>query len=213
MSFIIRVVKLFLGLLLYSIAIMLTINANIGYTPWDIFHVGVSLATGLSLGNVSILTGLIVLAVSVLMGEKFGIGTIANMVMIGIFIDLIIYLNIIPIASSFLVSIFMLIIGLVIICFATYFYINSGFGAGPRDSFMVALSKNTRLSIGMSRGLIEFSAAVIGYFLGGMVGIGTIISVIVIGPMMEIIFKFLKFNPKLVEHENIRETFKFLTKI
>lgn len=212
MFFIIRVFKLLFGYFLYAIGIMVTINANIGYAPWDIFHTGVSSTTGISLGMINILTGFILLIITVLMGEKFGIGTIGNMFAIGIFIDLIVHMNFIPKSDNLLLSLFMFISGLIIICFAIYFSIDTGFGAGPRDSLMVAISRKTKLSIGVSRGLIEFTVAVIGYFLGGMVGLGTAVFVVVIGPIMQNIFKALKFDPKAVEHETFKDTYRLLFK-
>lgn len=206
MSFSKRFKKLIFGLFLYAFGIILSINANIGYSPWEVFHVGLTKVSSLSLGIVSIITGVVIVLATMILGEKFGIATILNMFLIGIFIDIIIYLNIIPIADNLVFGIVMFMVGLVVIAFATYFYISSGFGAGPRDGLMVVLSRKTGFPVGVCRGIIEFLVTVSGYFLGGMVGIGTIICVAFMGMLMQGIFKLMNFEPKDIKHESVRET-------
>ena len=206
MSFSKRFKKLMFGLFLYAFGIILSINANIGYSPWEVFHVGLTKVSSLSLGVVSIITGVIIVLATMILGEKFGIATILNMFLIGIFIDIIIYLGIIPIADNLVFGLSMFMIGLIIISFATYFYISSGFGAGPRDGLMVVLSRKTGFPVGFCRSFIEFLVTLIGYFLGGMVGIGTIICVAFMGMLMQGIFKLMNFEPKDVKHESAKET-------
>lgn len=211
MNFIVRLYKLVFGLFLYALGIMVTINASIGYSPWDVFHVGLSKTTGLSLGTISISVGFLIIILTTILGEKFGIGTVLNMLLIGTFIDIIIKLDIIPVASNYIIGFIMLIVGILIISFATYFYISPGFGAGPRDGLMIALSRKLNLSIGWCRGIIEFVAAIGGYFLGGMLGLGTIIFVVMIGFCVQYTFKLLNFDPKTIKHESIKDTFEYLT--
>lgn len=208
----IKLTKLIGGLFLYALGIITTIKAHIGYAPWDVFHVGLSKTTGLSLGTISILVGFIIVLATVLLGETFGLGTILNMILIGIFIDIIIVLNLIPKANNQVTGIIMLMAGLVLISFATYLYISPGFGAGPRDGLMVVMSRKFNRSPGFCRGLLEFTITLIGYALGGMVGIGTILYVSVIGFAIQLTFKFLHFNPKKIEHQNIRETANYIYK-
>lgn len=205
-DFLFRLSKLILGLFLYAVGIIVTINANIGYAPWDVFHVGMHLTVGLSLGRVSILTGFVIVILTVLLGEKLGIGTILNMLLIGIFMDIILSSKVIPVATSFSFGVVMLVVGLLIISFATYFYISPGFGAGPRDGLMVALSRKLKLSVGICRSIIEFSALAVGYFLGGMVGIGTLMYVMLIGFVVQVTFNILKFDPKTIRHESIKDS-------
>lgn len=104
----------------------------------------------------------------------------------------------------------MLIAGLFIIALATYYYIGSGFGAGPRDSLMVALTRKTGLSIGICRGTIELLAVFIGWTLGGMAGIGTVISAFAMGFCVQITFKMLKFDATKVNHETLDQTYKLV---
>ncbi|WP_017753879.1 YczE/YyaS/YitT family protein [Calidifontibacillus oryziterrae] len=206
----IRFLRLIIGLFLYALGIVVTMNAHIGYAPWDVFHVGLAKTTGMTIGTASIITGIIIGIVTVWLGEKVGIGTILNMVLIGVFLDILISLQIIPIARDFVFGIIVMIVGLFIIALASYFYIGSAFGAGPRDSLMVALTRKTGLPIGVCRGTIELLAVFVGWWLGGMVGIGTIISAFVIGFCVQITFKLLKFDATKVRHETIDVTYKLL---
>ena len=150
------------------------------------------------------------LILTVLLGEKLGLGTILNMVLIGVFLDMLLAFHIIPVAANFVFGIIMIFVGLYIIALASYFYIESAFGAGPRDSFMVALTRKTGLSIGICRGIIELLAVFVGWKLGGMVGIGTIISAFVIGFCIQTTFKMLKFDATEVNHETLDETYRIL---
>lgn len=209
-QFYIRLVRLIWGLFLYALGIVVTMNAHIGYAPWEVFHVGLAKTTGISIGVASIVVGLIIGIVVVLLGEKLGFGTLLNMVLIGVFLDIIIAFHIIPVTSNFAIGIIMLIIGLFIIALASYYYIGAAFGAGPRDSLMVALTRKTGLPIGVCRGTIELLAVIVGWVLGGMVGIGTVIATFTIGFCVQTTFKLLKFDVTKVEHETLDCTYKTL---
>lgn len=211
-QFYIRLLRLLWGLFLYAIGIVVTLNAQIGYAPWEVLHVGIAKTTGISIGTASILAGIIIGIIAVLLGEKLGLGTILNMILIGVFLDLILKLHIIPMANNFIYGIIMLVMGLFIIALASYFYIGAAFGAGPRDSLMVALTRKTRLPVGVCRGTIELLAVFAGWRLGGMFGIGTIMSAFAIGFCVQITFKLLKFDTTEIEHETLGLTYKiFLT--
>ena len=201
-----RLFNMVTGLFFFALGIVITIKANIGYAPWDVFHVGLTYKTGLSLGIVSIIVGIVLVIIVTLLKEKFGLGTISNIILIGLFVDLIIYVDIIPIPENYIFGIILLILGLFIISLGTYFYIKSGFGVGPRDNLMVVLAKRTKLPVGLCRSLIELLVTAIGWFLGGMVGLGTVISVAVIGFCIQIIFKLFRFDVTAVKHETLAET-------
>lgn len=207
-DFYLRLLRLLFGLFLYALGIVITLKASIGYAPWEVFHVGLAKTTGISIGNASIAAGLVIGTAAVLLGEKLGLGTILNMILIGIFLDIILGLNLIPASSGFLVGIPMLIAGLFVISLASYFYIGSGFGAGPRDSLMVALTRRTKLPVGFCRGTIEVLAVLAGWKLGGMVGIGTVISAFAIGFCIQTTFRLLRFDATSVRHETLDATIK-----
>lgn len=204
-----RTLKLIWGLFLFALGVVLTIQANIGLAPWDAFSVGVSNITGITYGNVVILTGVGILIFIVLLKEKIGLGTILNTVLIGAMSDILLSLKIIPVMDNFFFGLIMLLVGQIVISFGSYFYIGQGLGSGPRDSLMIALSKRLpNVSIGVIRGGIEGSALIIGWLLGAKVGIGTIISVFGIGFIIQYTFKLLRFNVKAVKHDSLFDTAK-----
>ena len=209
-TYIKRLFTLFLGLTLYAFGIVFAIQAQIGYAPWEVFHVGMSTTMGISIGTASILAGLVIGVIGILLGEKVGIGTILNMFLIGMILDWIMILNFIPVASNFIVGVLMLILGLFTIALGSYFYIGSAFGAGPRDGLMVALTRLTKLPIGICRGGVELAAVIIGWQLGGMVGVGTIIAAFGIGFCVQFTFQLLHFDTTTIKHETLGQTILLL---
>ena len=205
-QFYLRLFTLILGLALYALGIVVTIQAHIGYEPWDVFHVGLARTTGLSIGTISIIVGVAIVIIIALLGERLGLGTLLNMILIGLFIDLFMALGVIPQAKRLLTGIPMLLAGLLIIALASYFYIKSAFGAGPRDNLMVVLARRTKLPIGVCRGVVELLVTLVGWMLGGMVGIGTVISVVAIGFFIQLVFRLFKFDVMAVRHETLSET-------
>jgi len=202
----IRMARLLLGLFLYALGIVLTLNARIGFGPWEVFHVGLAGTTGISIGAASIVTGLVILVMTAFLGEKLGFGTILNMVLIGLFLDGLLAIDLIPLASTFWPGLGLMVAGLFVISLGSYFYIGSGFGAGPRDSLMVALKRRTRLPVGVIRGAIELAAVVSGWRLGGMVGPGTVLAAVLIGFCVQITFRLFRFDPTTVVHESLGMT-------
>lgn len=209
-QFFTRFTKLIFGLFLYALGIVFAIKANIGYAPWEVFHVGLSQTLGISIGTASIAVGALIVVLVMLLGEKIGIGTILNMFLIGIFLDWILILDLIPVSSNFLLGLIMLIIGLFTIALGSYFYIDSAFGAGPRDSLMVALTRITKLPVGICRSGVELTVVLIGWKLGGLVGMGTVIAAFGIGFCVQTTFGLLKFDTTKVKHETLGQSLKLL---
>jgi len=204
-----RTIRLIFGLFLYALGIFLSIQANIGLAPWEAFSMGVSYLTNLSYGNIVVITGFIIIAIDYALKEKIGFGTILNAILIGKFVDLIQFFNIVPKMSNFWTGLLMLLIGQVVICFASYFYIGAALGCGPRDALMVALGKRMpKVPIGVIRGLIEGTVLFVGWLLGAKVGIGTVISVFGIGLILQFTFKLLRFDVKKIKHESVSDTVK-----
>ncbi len=201
-----RLFKLLLGLTLYALGIVFAIQAQIGFAPWEVFHVGLANTVGISIGTASILVGVVIGALVIILGEKVGIGSILNMFLIGMILDWILLSGIIPAASSFIIGVLMLVLGLFTIALGSYFYIGSAFGAGPRDSLMIALTRITKLPIGICRGSVELAAVIIGWKLGGMVGIGTVIAAFGIGFCVQFTFQILHFDTTNIEHETLGQT-------
>lgn len=195
-----NLLRLVLGLLLYALGIVLSINANLGVAPWDTFHQGLSSLINITFGQASIAVGFIIVLLNLYLKEKIGIGTILNMVLIGVFIDLIFSYNIIPIMDTFISGLVMIILSMFVIALASYCYIGARFGSGPRDGLMVGLTKKTGHPVGLIRGLIELSVLFIGFLLGGKVGIGTVILAFGIGPIVQFTFNKLNFRVSDVKH-------------
>ena len=206
--FSIRILNLVIGIFLYALGIVLTLKANIGYAPWEVFHVGLALTTGMTIGVASIIIGVVIVIIVTVCGEKIGLGTVSSMVLTGVFIDLIIMLNIIPLATNVTVGIVMLLTGLFVIALGSYYYMKSAFGAGPRDNLMVVLKRKTKMPVGFCRSIVELSATLAGWLLGGMVGIGTVISIFGIGLCIQLIFTLFKFDTSAVAHETINQTYE-----
>lgn len=210
-KFLLRLLRLFFGLFLYAVGIVLTMKANIGYASWEVFHAGLSSVFGLKIGTISILVGLALCLIAILAGEKLGLGTLCNMIFVGLFMNILLDLNVFPVLNNFYFGVLQMVAGLFIIATATYYYISSAFGAGPRDSIMVILTRKTKLSVGTCRSGLEILVVVVGALLGGSFGIGTVLAAVIIGFCVQLTFKMFRFDPTTVVHENFMDTFRNLT--
>lgn len=205
-----RFLRLFTGLFLYSVGIVMTINSNLGLAPWDVFHQGISLNTNLTMGRVSIIVGIFLVILNAFLGERLGWGTLSNMVLIGVFLDFLMLNHLIPMCNNFVSGLVMMCGGLFIIGVASYFYLGAALGSGPRDGLMVALVKRTNKSVRFIRNSIETTVLIIGYFLGGFVGLGTLIVALTVGFFVQLAFNLFRFNVSSVEHRFIDEDIKWL---
>jgi uncharacterized protein len=178
-----RLAQLFFGLLLYGLADVLLIRAATGLGPWPAFHVGLSLVTGLSVGMAVTLVGAVVIAATWFLGVRPGVGTVANMILIGVFTDVL--LPIIPAATAWPIGLAMLAVGIALIGVATGLYIGAGLGKGPRDGMMVVVSEKTGLSIRVVRAMIELTVLALGFAMGAKLGWGTVLYAIAIGPVVQ----------------------------
>jgi uncharacterized membrane protein YczE len=205
-----RAINLLVGTFLFALGIVLTMKANLGFAPWEVFHWGIGKVIGVSIGNVSIMTSLMICGIVLLMGEKLGLGTIVNLVLMGVFIDLLWSMKLIPRMNGFIPGVLVMVMGLFTIAFGSYFYISSGFGAGPRDSLMVAIERKTKLPVGLCRGMLEFSVVLVGWLLGGPVGLGTVIAAFGVSLCVQVVFPLMHFKATSVEHETLDATWRNL---
>jgi uncharacterized membrane protein YczE len=182
-----RWVKLLLGLACFGTGITFMKQSQLGLSPWEVLHDGLSKVSGYQLGTVSIFIGIIVLILWIPMGEKPGIGTILNILLIGIVTNL--TLVIIPPASQIYLQVFWLILGLLVIGLGSALYLGSRLGAGPRDGLMMGFYRRTGRSISLVRTVLEISVLVIGRLLGGTIGIGTLAFALGIGPIIQFMFR------------------------
>ncbi|WP_371371688.1 YitT family protein [Sporomusa aerivorans] len=197
-----RLLFLFWGLFLFALGIVLTVNSNLGTAPWDVLHLGLTNYLPFTMGQVSQLTGIIVIMASWLLGVKPGWGSLANMYFIGLFIDMILAAGWIPVTHYWLAQLVMLLAGVWLIGWASYFYLSAAFGAGPRDSFMVAAVQKTGWSVWKIRTGIETSVAALGYFLGGPIGVGTLIIAFTLGPSIQWAFNIMGKRAQDIDHDS-----------
>ena len=186
-----RYLTIFVGLFIVGNGIVFTINANLGVNPWDVLHIGIANQTGLSIGRVIQGIGLLLVAVSYFFGVKIYVGTILNMIFLGLFVDLVIGWGYVPLPEMIWQRIALYVAGVVVFGFGVAVYISANLGAGPRDSLMLALTRATSIRMGTIRTIMEITAAAIGFFLGGPLGIGTVIFALTIGIFMEIGFSII----------------------
>ncbi len=189
-----RLIQLYAGLILFGLSTAMMIRSGLGLNPWDVFHQGVADRTPLSLGTVIILAGAIVLLLWIPLRQRPGIGTISNMVMIGLAADF--ALGLIPTDLSLPLRASMLVAGIVLNGIATSAYIGVGLGPGPRDGLMTGLAERTGWTIRKVRTGIEIAILALGWSLGGTVGIGTILYAVLIGPIVHLTLPF--FTVRLV---------------
>jgi uncharacterized membrane protein YczE len=180
-----RVSQLFAGLILYGVSMAFMVESDLGLTSWDVFHQGVSEATGMSFGWVVILTGIPILLLWIPLRQKPGFGTIANLVVIGVVVDVALWL--LAPGESMAMRITYLVVGIALNGVATGMYIGASFGPGPRDGLMTGIvNRFPRLSIRLVRTSIEVLVLATGFLLGGTVGIGTVAYALGIGPLVQL---------------------------
>lgn len=183
-----RLAQLFVGLTLFGLAMAGFVRAGVGLAPWDVLHYGVMLRTGLSLGTVVVIFGFIVLLLWIPLRQMPGLGTIANVVWLGITAD--IGLAIIPQAEGLWAQISMFTAALLINAFGGGLYIGSQLGPGPRDGLMTGLHSRTGISLRVARTGVEVFVLVVGWLLGGIVGVGTVVFAVAIGPLTQLFLRF-----------------------
>ena len=175
-----RLLHLYLGLVLFGVSCAMIVAAGLGLGPWDVFHQGLSGQLGISLGWVVIGVGLLLLLLWIPLRQRPGIGTVSNAIVIGLVIDATLVFLHQP--GSMGARAGLLAAGVVLNGIATGLYIGAGLGPGPRDGLMTGLAVRGH-SIGVVRTTIELTVLVVGWLLGGTVGIGTVVYALSIGPL------------------------------
>ena len=179
-----RWAKLLAGLACIGIGVAFTKQANLGLGPWDVLGDGLAQLTGIELGTASIIVGALVLLLWIPIREKPGVGTVTNILLIGAFMN--IALAVVQSASGLLLQSVWLIAGLLLVGLGSVLYLGSQLGAGPRDGLMLGLSRKTGWSLHLTRTALEISVLIAGWFLGGAVGVGTVLIALTIGPVIQI---------------------------
>jgi uncharacterized membrane protein YczE len=176
---------LLVGFVAMAVGTAAMVNAGLGLGSWQVLHQGISVHTGIQLGTVQILVGIPILALWWPLGEKPGIGTVLNVALVGVFINLAIPLVPVPGPEAPLAQLGLMAGGVVLIGIGSGLYLAADLGAGPRDGIMVGLHRRFGWSIRLNRTAVELAVLVTGFLLGGTVGIGTVAFALAIGPIVQ----------------------------
>ncbi|MGG7733792.1 hypothetical protein PGN79_09925 [Klebsiella aerogenes] len=190
-----RLLQLYIGLVLYGVSTALFVHVNLGADPWDVFHLGVAKQLNISFGTVIIATGAAVLLLWIPLRQMPGLGTISNVIVLGLAADA--TLAVLPPLESLPARSLLLAGAVVMNAIATGMYIGAGFGPGPRDGLMTGLHARTGWSLRGIRTAIEVSVLLIGWLLGGKVGVGTVVYAFAIGPLIQLFLPWFR-QPRAV---------------
>jgi uncharacterized membrane protein YczE len=180
-----RLSQLYVGLALYGVSMALMIRSGLGLDPWDVFHQGLSRLTGLSFGTVTIAVGAAVLLLWIPLRQRPGLGTVSNVLVIGLVVDA--TLALLPAGGPLAVRIGLLVAGIVANGAATGLYLGARLGPGPRDGLMTGfVARHPGRSVRLVRTVIEVTVLALGWLLGGTVGIGTVAYAVAIGPLAQL---------------------------
>lgn len=179
-----RLLQLYVGLCLYGVSTAMFVRANLGADPWNVFHLGVGKVFSLDIGTVMIITGALVLLLWIPIRQRPGLGTVSNVMVLGLAANA--TLAVLSAPDSLWLKSGLMIAAVVVNALATGMYIGAGFGPGPRDGLMTGIHARTGWSVRVIRTCIELTVLVIGYLLGGSIGIGTLVYALAIGPLIQL---------------------------
>lgn len=203
--------QIVLGLFVFSFGVHLTIFAGIGVAPWDCFGMGVANHTPLNYGLAMTATSVLILIIDLLLRERIGFGTIIDALLTGNFVELFNQINPLPENRSVWLGVLIMLAGLAIMAVGQWIYMRAAQGCGPRDSLLVGIGKRLkRLPIGAVQMFIWGAVLLVGWLLGGPVGVGTLICTFGAGTVMQVVYSLLRFEPRDIRHRDVIETLKAL---
>lgn len=188
-----RLTQLYAGLVLYGVSLALMVQAGLGLDPWDVFHQGLARHTPFTLGQVVIAVGALVLLLWIPLRQRPGIGTVSNVVVIGLAVDA--SLAVLPPVDGLPVRVVALAAGVLLNAVATASYLGAGLGPGPRDGLMTGWVRRAGGSVRRVRTVIELTVLAAGWLLGGTVGIGTVAYALAIGPLVHLLLPVFDLDP------------------
>jgi len=209
-AFLIKTLSILAGSIFFAIGVVLMLNADLGMNTWAVLDVGIQKQTDLSLGTITQITGFIAMGIGWLLGFPPGYATIISIFFMGNAIDQLIKLQILPHPTFIALRVLLIFSSAACFGIGSLLYVKPELGAGPRDSLMMGLIKKLSLPIAQIRIGLELVVIIIGLLLGGPVGIGTLLSAVLVGYAVQIAFKLGGYNRK-AEHMSIPALYKFLT--
>ncbi len=208
-NMVIAAVSLFVN----GFGIYLTIQADIGAAPWDVLNLGISKSLGILYGSASIAVSVTILIIDILLKEPIGIAMFIDAIVVGKAVDFFNWLGPVPRCTSLLTSIPVLTAGLFVLAYTQYTYMIASLGCGPRDTLLVGLAKRVkRVPIGAVSIILLSSSTLIGWLLGGPVGLGTILCAFGAGPIMQLAFHTVRFDATEIKHQRLTDSLKVFLK-
>ncbi|WP_242832987.1 YczE/YyaS/YitT family protein [Butyrivibrio sp. LC3010] len=205
LNMLIAAVSLFIN----GFGVYLTIQANIGAGPWDVLNLGLAKTLGILYGTASIAVSYAILGIDIALKEPIGIAMFIDALVVGKAVDFFNSIQAVKKCDSIASGIPVMILGLIIMAYTQYTYMSASLGCGPRDTLLVALAKRAkRVPIGLVSIALLGTATLIGWLLGGPVGIGTVICAFATGPIMQMAFKTVHFDATHVHHQHLGESAK-----
>lgn len=199
------------SLFVNGFGVYLTIQANIGAAPWDVLNLGISRSLGILYGTASISVSLTILVIDILLREPIGLVMFIDAVVVGKAVDFFNLIHAVKPASTLAGSVVMIAAGLVILAYTQYMYMKASLGCGPRDTLLVGLAKRMRcLPIGAVSVALLSTATLIGWLLGGPVGLGTILCAFGAGPVMQLVFQCVHFDATQIRHQTLRKSLRVI---
>ena len=199
------------GLLVFAFGVHLTIYANIGLAPWDCLGMGISYHTPLNYGISMTAMAVVIVLIDLALRERIGCGTIIDALLTGNFVQMYNDLNPFPENHSLWLGIAVMLVGFVFMALGMWIYMRAAQGCGPRDSLLVGLGRRMpKLPIGVVEILLWAVVLLIGWLLGGPVGIGTLISTFGAGAVMQLVYHVIRFEPREIVHRDVVKVTKIL---
>ncbi|WP_064557644.1 YczE/YyaS/YitT family protein [Buttiauxella brennerae] len=189
-----RLLQLYFGLVLYGVSTAMFVRANLGADPWNVFHLGVARIFSLNIGMVMIVVGAMVLLLWIPLRQKPGLGTISNVIVLGLAADA--ALALMPPVESLAARSLLLLSAILVNAIATGMYIGAGFGSGPRDGLMTGINARTGWSVRSVRTAIELTVLLAGWLMGGTFGVGTVLYALAIGPLIQLCLPWFRIKPR-----------------
>lgn len=206
-AIVINMILAAISLFVNGFGVYLTIQANIGAGPWDVLNLGLSKTLGILYGTASIAVSCTILGIDILLKEPIGIAMFIDAVVVGKSVDFFNHIQAVPSASSLLTGIPLMLVGLTIMAYTQFTYMIASLGCGPRDTLLVGVAKRVKkIPIGAVSIALLSLATLIGWLLGGPVGVGTLICAFCTGPIMQMAFRSVRFDATGIKHQRLTDS-------
>ncbi len=204
-------IKIIAGLIVFAFGVHLTIYANIGLAPWDCLGMGIADHTPFNYGISMTIIAVTVLLIDIALKEKIGYGTIIDALLTGNFIQAFNYINSLPKNDNMLIGIMIILIGFVFMALGMWIYMSAEQCCGPRDALLIGLGKRmSKVPIGIVEVILWATVLLVGFILGGPVGIGTLLSTFGAGLVMQFVYTIIKFEPRNLKHKDVAEVTRII---